>query len=1039
MNKSLLLCLTLLLSFVYMGVFAQSRTVSGVVTDENGDPIPGVTVVVKGTTQGTATDINGRYSLNVPEGATLVFSGVGLSPQEIVVGNQTTISPTINPDVKSLTEVVVVGYGTMDKRDLTGSVSTVKGAEIATLPVQSFEQALAGRATGVNVTMPNGVLNNPPIIRVRGTNSITSGSSPLIVVDGLPIVSGQASQIGFTVNNPLGDINPSDIESLEVLKDAASSAIYGSRAANGVILITTKKGKTGRPQVKYDTWIGITEAFRRFDLLNAEQFVTIKNEGAVNAGRAPYTALGIDSVRGGFVNTNWYDEVYRQGIQHSHHLSISGATEQTRYYFGVGYTDQEGMLKANNFRRTTLRANISHKVNNWLTIGANLGYTSSFNQSPNTGSRGAFATGGLGRAPLVLPPNVPARFSNGAYNIEAGNRIGRYANTPAMGNWFNPLVDLELSKFTSENQRIIANGYLEVKIVDGLKIGTYYGIDALSVEDIDFRNRIHGEGAANNGTATNAYTRNYTWNWQNLATFDKTFGDHSLNIVAGMETQRTTLDVWGGARQNLTDGFFVTYQGNFIQNTPPPALQTENGFVSFLSRANYRFKERYLFSASLRRDGFSALSANNKYGNFGGVSAGWRISEEGFFKDANALSFVNEFKVRASWGRVGNVAIPNFASLNLYNAGLYGDLSTWFFSQVGNDNLRWESSTKLDVGFDAAFFNNRIDVSFAYYNNVIDQLIINNPQAPSRGIPNNAIAQNIGKMQNTGIELAISSVNINRNGFMWTSTFNLTTNRNEVLALNEQNSDITSNTGGLELTNITRVGQPIGSIYAVPWVGVNPANGQAMFRNAQGRIVQYNHAAPPASRWTFVDDGGVASSPAGDRIVAGNTNPRWFGGLNNTLTYKGFDFNIFLQYSGGNFIYNGTRAGLLDQRTWNNSTEALQRWTSPGQNTTVPRLVQDDNISNGSAFAITRNVEVGDFLRVRNIALGYTFKQNFIQRAGLSSLRMYAQVQNAFLFTDYTGADPEVSTNGDSNLAPGIDRNSTPQARTYTFGLNVTF
>jgi TonB-dependent starch-binding outer membrane protein SusC len=1060
MKRILLLCSVFM--FVLLGqAWAQERTITGRVTSaEDNSTLPGVNVSVKGTTNGTTTSANGTYQLNVPANSTLVFSFIGLVSQEVEVGNRTTIDVRMRADLKELGEVVVVGYGTQQKRDITGSIAQIKGTEIASLPVQSFEQGLQGRAAGVIITTPNGVLGNAPIIRIRGVNSISSSSQPLILIDNLPI-SNAANTIGFTVSNPLGDLNPSDIESYEILKDASATAIYGSRAANGVILITTKKGKKGKPSVNIDSWVGLTEPFRKFSVLNAQQYVQMKNEGYRNwveagnslvSGRTVEQGIArLDTVGGRVVDTDWSKEVFRMGLQQNYAINVSGATDQTAYLFSAGYTNQQGMLQANNFRRYTTRVNIEHKIIDRLTVGANVQYSNSLGQSPNTGVTGAFNTSGLGRIPLVQPPNVPVYNEDGTYNIDAvNNRVGIGNNAPnAVGlNFPNPRPELDLNKSTNETNRIFGNIFLDLKIVEGLNLRTTYGLDNLNVEGLLFQSPVHGDGFPLGGLANNVLFKSRLFNWQNTINFTRKFDQLSLTALAGTEWQQTTFDGWGASRQGVADPFFNTFQGTFLTNNPPVGnIQTKNGLLSYFGRVNLSFADKYLISANIRRDGFSALAAGNKWGNFWGVSAGWRLSEENFIKGLE-WGFLTDFKIRGSYGTVGNTFLPtDFGSLGLYNSGLYGPVgNTFVFAQAASSNLRWESNKKLDLGVDASFFNNRLQVEFAYYRNDLSDLVLFNPEPPSKGIPGNAILSNVAKMKNSGIELAINTTNIDRGGFVWTTGFNISTLRNEVQQLDVNNSDINTFTGGLEQTNITRVGESIGSLYAVPWLGVNPANGQAMFRNRAGREVQYNHAAPAASRWTYVSDGAVAPAPSGDRVLAGNTLPSWFGGLNNTFKYKGFDLSIFLQYSGGNKIYNGTKAGLLDQRMWNNSTEVLQRWTTLGQVTTVPRVVYTDNVSNGSAFAITRNVESGDFLRFRNIILAYNFRDlPFIQRAGLNNVRLYAQVQNAFIITKYTGSDPEVSTSGAAqgfqatNLAPGVDRNSTPQARTYTLGINVVF
>jgi TonB-linked SusC/RagA family outer membrane protein len=1041
-------------------LLAQDRTVSGRVTSaDDGSAVPGANVVVKGTTNGTTTDSGGRYNISVPDNATLVVSFIGLITQEVAVGNRSTVDVRLASDVTGLNEVVVVGYGTQQKRDLTGSIAQIKGSEIASLPVQSFEQGLQGRAAGVNITTPNGVLGNAPIIRVRGVNSISSSSQPLIIIDGLPINNG-VNVTGFTLSNPLSDLNPSDIESYEVLKDAASTAIYGSRAANGVILITTKKGAKGKPTVNFDAWVGSTEAFRRFDVLNAEEYVTVKNEGYANwvaggnqrvDGRTAEQGVAqLDTIGGRVVDTDWYDAVYRRGFQQNYALNVSGAGDKTSYLFSVGYTNQEGMLKANLFRRYTTRMNIEHKIYDWLTVGANGQFANTFGQSPNTGATGAFATSGLGRIPLVMPPNVPVFNEDGTYNIDPVNNragVGNNASGAIGLNFPNPQPEIEKNRSTSETNRIFGNLFLDVRLLKGLNFRTAYGLDNLNLEGLAFQSALHGDGWASGGLVNNIFGRTRLSNWQNTLNFNRTLGKLNLGVLAGTEYQKTSIDSWGASRQGIADDYFTSFQGTFSVNNPPVGnFQTSNALISYFSRVNFALADKYLLAANVRRDGFSALAQGNKWGNFWGVSAGWRLSQEEFFKNLN-LAFVDDIKFRGSYGTVGNTFLPtDFGSLALFGSGLYGDAATFLFVQAASPNLRWESNQKIDVGLDAAFFNNRLSLEFAYYRNNLSDLVLFNPEPPSKGIPGSAILSNVAKMRNSGIELGVNTTNIDRNGFSWETSFNISTLRNEVLQLDINNSDINTTTGGLEQTNITRVGESIGSLFAVQWVRVNPDNGRAVFLNKDGAEVQYNHAAPSANRWTYVDDGTVAPSPAGDRVLAGNTLPKWFGGLGNTFRYKGFDLNVFVQFSGGNKIYNGTKAGLLDQRMWNNSTEVLDRWTEAGQETTVPRVVYSDNVSNGSAFAITRNVEKGDFARFRNITLAYNLKElPFITKAGFNNVRLYAQVLNAFIITNYTGSDPEVSTNGAAqgsqavNLSPGVDRNSTPQARTYTLGVNVIF
>ncbi|WP_421829220.1 SusC/RagA family TonB-linked outer membrane protein [Larkinella sp.] len=1041
--KKLLPSLWVWFALLCLPALAQDRTVTGKITSsDDGSPLPGVSVQIKGTTRGANSNSDGTYRLaNVPENARLVFSFIGFASQEIETGNRSTINVTLQVDATSLSEVVVVGYGTQSKKTITGAVSSVSGETIANKPVQSFDQALQGRAAGVNIITPNGVLNNAPVIRIRGVSSINGSSSPLIVIDGLPINSNDnVSAGGFTVNNPLGDINPSDIESLEILKDASATAIYGSRAAAGVILITTKKGKEGRVQVTYDGWVGVTKPFKLFDILDAQQYMDYKNLAARNANLPDqfFPTLNAD---GSVVNTDWYDVIYRTGTAHNHNLGVNGGTKDTKYAFSVGYTDQEGMLKQNSFSRMTGRMNISHQLNKAIRLGANIALANSKNQAPNTGTTGAFSTGGLGRLPLVLAPNLAPRNPDGSYNINrAGNNMGLGKNLVGAGGYYNPLPDLELSRFTSENNHILGNIFADFTLLKGLTFRTSYGIDNTTVEDIDFRNSVHGEGGTAGGQAFNIFTNIKQWNWQNYLTYDLQVGKNNFSVVGGNEVQKYTINRWGGARQGLSDPFFTSYQGNFTSNQPPSGnFQSQNGLISYFARFDYNFDQKYLLTFNFRRDGYSAYAAGRKYGNFPGGSIGWRVSEEDFWK--NSLGkVVNEFKIRASLGRVGNAGISDFGSLSLFNSGLYGTVPTFFFAQAGNPSLRWESSTSTDIGIAFGLFGDRITGELTYYKKDVTDLVLPEPQAPSRGIPNNFILTNIGSMANTGIELALTSSNITKGKFNWTTSFNLSTLKNEVTALANNNADILANTGGLESSNIVRVNESIGSIYVIRTDGVNPANGRRIFINANNDRVQYDHSAPAASRWTYVDKDGNAPAISGtDRVVVGAAIPKWFGGLDNTFKYGNLELGVFLQFSGGNVIYNGTKAGLRDQRPWNNDVGVLNHWKQAGDVTDVPRPVLNDNISNGSANPISENVEKGDFLRGRNIMLAYTIKNDLLRKANLSSIRVYAQVQNAFIITNYTGSDPEISTNRNSNTAPGVDRNSVPQARTFTAGLSLNF
>jgi TonB-linked SusC/RagA family outer membrane protein len=1062
---------------------AQNRSLTGRVIGGDGVGLPGVTVLVKGGTQGTATDVDGRYTLSAPATATtLVYSFVGYTSQEVAIGNRTNIDITLVASTSDLDEVVVVGYGTgQARRDLTGSVATVAGKEIVTLPVQSFDQALQGRAPGVNITTPNGVLNNPPVIRIRGVNSITLSSAPLVVIDGIPTYSGNSSAVGSVPNNPLSGINPEDIESVDVLKDGAATAIYGSRAAGGVIQITTKKGRKGQSHVSYDAWVGWSQPVRLYNILGAQDYVNIKNESVrnLNANRAAIGAAATNvegfklatDANGNTVDTRWYDYIYRKGVSTNHNVNFSGGTEKTNYYASVGYTNQKGMLKNNEFQRYSGRFNIDHKVFNSFSVGVRFNYSNTRNAAPNSGSvaDGAFGTAGLGRLPLVLPPNVAPYLADGSYNagigvgsagLGPGPNINPTTGAPLLPGYYNPVVDLDNNYFTSIGNQIQGSVYANWEVIKGLNLRTTYGLDNISFEDRSFSTALAGDGYPG-GSASNYYRTNKRWNWQNTAQYDRTIGEkHNFSLLLGNEQQVTNVLRWGATRSSVADPFFTTFEGNYTNIASSGNFQGTNYLVSCFCRLNYNFDRKYLFSANVRRDGYSAWA--KKYGNFYGASAGYVISEEAFWKNAPFGEVFDFLKFSGSYGSVGNnQGIDDFVALQTYSSGLYGANATLFFSNAGNPNLTWEVSKKTDVNMSFGLLQNRIQGDFAYYRNLVDGLILSVPQAPSKGIPNtpngtpgpgvlgNSILGNVGSMQNTGIELSLRVNAIQKKNFSWTVSGNVTTLKNRVLALAYPNQPpIGTATSGLETVNYTQVDHSVGELLAVRSLGVNPVTGQRMIQKANGTVVQYNHLGTTgagSTGWTLVNADGstganaTAPTQLADGEYFGPTLPKWYGGFDNTFRYSNFDLGVFIQFSGGNYIYNGTKAGLHDQRFWNNATDIQDHWTSDNKNAKYPRVVYGDNVSNGSALIMSSNVEKGDFARLRNVQLGYTFNSTLLTPLKLASARFYVQVQNAALLTKYSGIDPEISTNGANNTAAGVDRNSVGQARTYTAGINIGF
>ncbi len=1047
MRKTLFL--TMLLFCVAVVSYGQNKISGKVTSADDGTGIPGASVQIKGTSKGTQANADGNYSIEAAPGQVLVFSFVGLQAKEVTVGSSSVINVSLASDLRSLSEIVVTGYATQKKTEFTGAAATVKGSTIAERPLQSFSQGLTGQAAGVAITQPNGLLNNPPVIRVRGLSSLSLSSFPLVVIDGIPITTDNVSSNAVT-NNPLGDLNPSDIESIDVLKDAASAAIYGSRAAAGVLLITTKRGKQGKAKVSIESWAGISNAVRLPDVLNAQEYMDHKNMAIANALALNPNAVAASqrndknqsflpayNADGSLIDTDWYKEVYRTAFSQNHNVTVTGGSEKTTYYFSAGFSDQDGFLKSNSFQRRSGRLNLDHEATKWLKLSANINFTNSMNKAPNSGSYagGAFATSGLGRIAVAQVPNLPAYNEDGSYNIE-NNTVGRKNNLlPAQ--FPNPAVLRDLDKNTSETNRILSNLGAEVKLLPGLTFKTSYSWDRRNTEDIRFWNPYNGDGWSAGGDAYNRSARSDNWNWINTLQYTKTFAEkHNISVVAGSDAQQRRTTTWGAQRQTLADFFFTDYQGNWGTNLAAGNSISQVAYEAYLGSVSYNYGGKYFLSANYRRDGNSALASQNRWGNFGGVSAGWTISEEDFFENLGLGNKISALRLKASWGKVGNGNLNNaYGSYSTFGSGLYGAASTLLFNQAGNKDLKWETSKQTNIGIDVGFLNDRITLEANWYNKDIDNMILSVPQAPSKGIPGNSILANVGSMYNRGWEFAITAVPVNKGGFSWQTSINFSTNKNMVTSLVDDDTPILTTTSGLETTSITKVGYSAAQVYGVKTNGVNPQNGRRIFVRKDGREVQYLHLGG-ANAWTFLD-GTATTSASSEAVILGNTLPTWYGGFNNNFKYGNFDLALNFTYSGGNYIYNGSKAGLRDQRVWNNHVEVLTSWKNVGDITDIPKAIYGDNVSNGSSFLIDANLEKGDFLRLQTATLGYRLPTTLFGKSGISSLRIYASVNNAFLLTKYTGSDPEISTNGDSNLASGIERNSIPQGRQFTFGINL--
>ena len=972
------------------------------------------------------------------------ISYIGMQTAEVAIAPN--IRVILKTDSKALDEVVVVAYGTQSARTVTASVSTVRADALKDVPSVSFDQMLQGRASGVSITTPSAGVGQAPIVRVRGVNSITSGTSPLYVVDGVPIESGNLSYLANA--NALADINPADIVSMDVLKDAAAAALYGSRAANGVILITTKQGQSGKVKVSYDGFVGFSNATDFYEMMNAQEYVDFKNlavknrygtdELSLTTGYvSPYGNKAFNMMKdanGKYVDTDWKDAAFQNGLSQSHSVAVSGGSDKVRYYLSGNYTTQEGIVKGDKYDRLGVKANINVQATDWLKVGMNTNVTTGTTSYVDAARRGSnFAVGGFPRLALINAPNLPMYNEDGTpYYLAQG--LGYGGNT-VFSTFSNPAAILSLGNgLSSDVTRFIGVFYAEATPLKGLSLKTQYGVDYARVEEQRFWSPLHGDGVNSKGLANAYNTKNNRWTWTNTATYNFSLGQNNFNLLAGTEASERNNSRWTAQRKDLQDDKFVVFQGPFGSATAGGSL-SNNTMVSYFGRINYDYASKYIVSLNYRRDGYSALSEKNRWGNFGGVSAAWRVSEEGFFKPLRNV--VDDLKIKGSYGVVGNTDIYDYASKSFYSSYNYGINGTYGLAQIADPNLKWESSEKYSIGFNARLLD-RISVDFDYYYTKSSDLILDVPQSPSKGIPGNIITTNAGKMKNSGIELTVSADVIRNSQFTWETSFNITTNKNKVISLADGVENILKgDNGGLEITNITVPGKSIGRLYLYPTAGVDPKSGRRVFITPEGdrTLLMFEKGG-----WFYED--GTEYAGEFEPVDCGNTLPTWYGGWTNNFKYKGFDLSLFFQFSGGNKIYNGTKASVSDMRYWNNSKDVYKKyWTPERTHAEYPMPIYGDNYSNGSALPISDLVERGDYLRLKNVSLGYTFNtKNWSKAVGISALRLYVQAQNLFVITGYSGMDPETLTNVESaTLSGGTDKNTLPQARTYTIGVNLTF
>ncbi|MGB4841050.1 MAG: TonB-dependent receptor [Saprospiraceae bacterium] len=1022
------LLFTLFMLLCGTGFLSAQRTISGTVSDEAGVPLIGANIIAKEASGiGTISDVVGGFSLQLPQNVkTLVVSYAGYDTKEISLGESNVVNVSL-AEGKLLDEVVVVGYGTQRKSDITSSISKIGGSDITGLVTPSFATQLAGRAAGVQITQQTGILGQAPRIRIRGIASVNSGTSPLIVIDGMPIYSGDVG--GYADASGLGDLNPADIESYEVLKDGAATAIYGSRAANGVILITTKKGKKGTAKVSLNSVYGIANAVNTFDLLKTADFITISNEKRTNRGQAPWAI-------GNTYDTDWQAAVLNKNAgQMDHTLSISGGSDRTLYYISGGYATQDGIAKSNSMTRLNMKTSLEHKMLSWLTLGGGLTVSQTNYDGLNTG--GNSLSGNIFNAMRQLP-NTPIYNTNDptGYNLSSnGQWVGQWDNTDPVGdNISNIAYVLDNNVLRSKIKRTLANIFVSADIIKGLNYRMQASVDNPNTTGFLYYNPVHGDGSGVNGRLQNRTDDLLRWNVQHILNYNKVFqAKHSLGVTAGAEFQKERNESFIAIGTGLLDKFYnQVLVSNAYEVQQSGGGATEIGLMSYIGRVNYNYDQKYFGQLSVRRDGISKLSPEQRWNNFVGYSVGWNIANESFMKDMKDV--ISQFKLRYSFSAVGNTEIGTYPYLGLAIASPYGTLNGIAFNQFGNDALTWETSNKTDFGIDAGLFNDKLNVTFDYFKNDIDNLVFEQPVAPSLGVPYNKINKNIGKSLSQGYEFGINYDVLSSGTMKWTVGANLTLIKNEIVTLPNNGADI------LFTNNILREGESMYALYGYNYWGVNPANGNPVYYKGDGTtLVQGNLANSVYYKFDPNNPtvlGEVSSlSAATDRSIIGNSQPKYFGGFTSKLEMNSFDLSFLVRFSGGNKIFNATRRDLLNQNLNNNSTEILGRWQSPTQvgDGVTPRLWASSNtFVNLTSAPITRFLEDGDFISLDNVSLGYSIPKSVIKNIGINSIRAYVQAQNFVMITKYKGLNPEMESTG-------VDLNGTPRAKIVSFGLNVNF
>ena len=1037
--------------FVLMGLFSftafsQTTSVTGSVIDENG-PLPGVTILLKGTANGVVSDFDGNYAIsNIPPDGVLVFSYVGYLTQEIPVNNQSVINAILQTDVSSLDEIVVVGYGTMKRSDVTGAMVSVSSRALEESVSTTIDQVLQGRAAGVQIQQNSGAPGASSSIRIRGISSITGSNEPIFVIDGV-IVDSNTGQAG---QNAFASINPSDIASIDILKDASATAIYGSRAANGVILITTKRGQAGEMRVNFDTYFGFQELPKRLELLNLQEYAIHKNTRS---------DLGIVMRDPNFIRpdllgegTDWQEEMFNRAEMQSYNVSVSGGNERNSYSMSMGYLDQEGIALGSSFDRLNLRGLFDAQVKDYLKAGINFAF-SNINQNTTFSDQSLILTA------LRQTPNVAVRNSEGTFD---GPVTDEFVQN-------NPVGLASIRENRSETSGIRANTYAELDIIEGLKLRSEYSLDYGVSNGYTF-NPSYRFGALVNdvreGTRTKGYNEYY--NIRNVLTYDRSFGNHSINTILGTEYQESFYENLYGYRSGyLTNGATDLNAGDATTARNSNA-SFKSALNSYFARAFYSFNDRYLLTATLRYDGSSKFSKENRWGWFPSAALAWRVSNEGCLVDN---PYINNLKLRLGYGAVGNQSVPNYAYTSIYGASPTPFGTGLLAANTANPDLKWETTYSTNLGLDLNMFNNRVEfIADAYYKKTEDLLLL----APypdysgTSGIgATSAPYVNIGSLENKGIELTLNTVNIDNNDFTWRTNLVFTANRNKVLALATETGILNRTLQeGSDITIVTRtaVGQPIGQFYGYRVIGRFEQATDFYYRNEAGDVVptalpegmQIGENGVWIGDYIFkdVNNDGVINEQ--DRDYIGNPLPDFTFGIGNSVSYKGFDLSVQLTGQYGNEVVNYQRRFLENPRDNTNLLRTALGYAQLdlidpngpvdyrnvqiiGGDPHMPRIAASSAASTSNFRYSDRFLEDGSYLRIQNISLGYNVPRDFIERFGILNFKLYTNLQNVHTFTNYSGYDPEVGSINQDALLSGIDNGRYPSPRIYTLGLNVTF